>query len=228
MSSKRAQEILYESEAALRLVDNELHLLRTGEDDKDSGAVGGLSGLPAVLEQANSQILGVLERLRHSRSVLRNGAFQNLHSTHERIQEVNSVTEDAAIDILDACDRARKIVDELDAVDKVASPDRERATGLRGSLRDELFRMTAALQFQDIASQQLTHASALLVEMEDRLTEVARLFDPNVPLDTTRSSMMMTPAASSPAFDPDATTRGAAERQALADRLFTPEKQPNS
>jgi len=83
--------------------------------------------------------------------------------------------------------------------------------------------MMGALQFQDITSQQLAHASSVLVDMEERLLEVARLFDHNV------EDTQVFRAGSAPdekTYDPNATTKNAEGRQALADELFTSVKAP--
>jgi hypothetical protein len=221
MTTNRAQEALYESEEALRLVDKELSSMTDVRDGIQTPAptipTMSLAELPLILEQANNQILGVLSRLRASRAALQTTAIEKLATTHEKIREVNSATEDAAINIMDACDRATQLVDELDTIDASETPDREKASGIRSTLRDELFLMMGALQFQDITSQQLAHASAVLIEMEQRLLDVARLFDHNV--DATIALPTDTPDSST--FDPNATTRNAEGRQALADEIFT-------
>ena len=75
MTSNRAQEVLYESEAALRLVDHELTGMHDARDaaeaEPQAAAVPELSlaELPQILEQANAQILNVLSRLRASRDL---------------------------------------------------------------------------------------------------------------------------------------------------------------
>ena len=229
MTSTRAQEVLYESEAALRLVDNEL----TGMHGVRDAAVTptrvipmlSLSELPQILEQANTQILSVLSRLRESRVALQSNALEKLATTHEKIREVTSATEDAAINIMDACDRATQLVDELDTIDADASPDREKAGGIRANLRDELFLMMGALQFQDITSQQLSHASAVLIEMENRMLDVAKLFDQNA----AHVGFLTDGPLGAPdhaTYDPNATTLNAETRQALADEIFTPLRAP--
>jgi len=223
MTSTRAHEVLYESEAALRLVDQELTGLHDVRDVGPTAPTISLADLPNILEQANAQILNVLARLRESRAALQTTALERLQTTHEKIREVTTATEDAAINIMDACDRATQMVDELDAIDAEAEPDREKATGIRATLRDELFLMMGALQFQDITSQQLAHASSVLVDMEGRLLEVARLFDHNV--DVTHS-LRVSGAPDEKTYDPNATTRNAEGRQALADELFTSVKAP--
>ncbi len=219
MTSTRTREVLYESEATLRLVDRELNeLLDAQAPGPEDHPTISLADLPNILEQANAQILNVLARLRESRAALQTTALERLQTTHEKIREVTTATEDAAINIMDACDRATCLVDELDTIDVEGNPNREKAVDLRANLRDELFLMMGALQFQDITSQQLSHASSVLVDMEERLLDVARLFDQNVDV-STRLSEMEAPDART--YDPNATTRNAEGRQALADELFT-------
>lgn len=222
MTSPRAHEVLYESEATLRLVDQEIAGLHDVRDSSPVPTIS-LSDLPNILEQANAQILNVLAKLRESRAALQTTALERLQTTHEKIREVTSATEDAAINIMDACDRATQMVDELDAIDQADAPDREKAGGIRSNLRDELFLMMGALQFQDITSQQLAHASSVLVDMEQRLLDVARLFDHNV--DATHL-LQHKDVPDEKTYDPNATTRNAEGRQALADEIFMPVKAP--
>ena len=214
--NSRAHEALFESEAVLRLVDHEIDAVREGAQPDLRFLSVSLADLPEILARANEQILDVLSRLRETRAALQSPAFEKLQSTHEKIREVTSATEDAATNIMDACDRANGLVDQLDALDQAEAINRDKAVALRASLRDELFVMMGALQFQDITSQQLSHASSVLVEMETRLAEVAKLFDSNV---------SVTPHVAMPsvelAYDPNATTRNAEGRQALADEIFT-------
>jgi len=220
-SNNRAHEALFESEAVLRLVDHEIDELReVARPDHGLLAVS-LADLPEILARANDQILKVLSRLRETRSALQSPAFEKLHSTHEKIREVTSATEDAAINIMDACDRANGLVDELDVIDQAEAPDREKAVTLRASLRDELFLMMGALQFQDITSQQLSHASSVLVEMEARLAEIAKLFDANL-----SAAPSVSTSSVELAYDPNATVKNAEGRQALADEIFTSIKIP--
>jgi hypothetical protein len=223
MSTQRAQEVLYESEAALRLVDQELHDQHEVPRGRHHTPAGGQEELPLILEQAQAQILSVLRQLRESRAVLQRSTIQRVQRTHEKLREVTSATEVAATDILDACDRATGLVDELDAIDGTTHPDRAKAVQVRGTLRDELFVMMDALQFQDITAQQLTHASAVLMEMEQRLTEVSKLLDTSFGVE--RSAPFVEPLDDS-TFDPNATTLDVESRQALADQIFTASRIP--
>lgn len=102
MNNQRAQEVLYESEAALRLVDQELHdRHEVRQDENQAPQSMGLEDLPQVLERANAQIHGVLTRLRESRAALQNSKFERLQLSHEKLRQVTSATEDAAINIID-------------------------------------------------------------------------------------------------------------------------------
>lgn len=223
-AKSRAEEVLYESEAALRLVDQGIHDLREPVPVEHRALTVSLGDLPYILERANQQILNVLAHLRETRAALQSTAFEKLQATHDKIKEVTSATEDAAINIMDACDRANTIVDELDTIDQAESPDRSQAAALRATLRDEIFLMMGALQFQDITSQQLSHASAVLVEMETRLIEVAKLFDSNISLEKSVTQIPLPPSEQT--YDPNATTKNAETRQALADEIFTAVKAP--
>lgn len=217
MSDTRAQAAYYESEAALRLVDQELDTIRDTAQAGNRMVSVSLSDLPIILERANAQIRSVLSHLRETRHALQSTTFERLQTTHDKIKEVTSATEDAATNIMDACDRASQIVDELDTIDAEETPDREKALGLRSTLRDELFTMMGALQFQDITSQQLAHASTVLVEMETRLADIATLFDSGISFERPLAGV----AIDHKTFDPNATTRNAEQRQGVADEIFT-------
>jgi len=224
MSTQRAQEVLYESEAALRLVDQELYDQHEVPRGRHNTPAAGYAEVPQILVEAQEQIMSVLLQLRESRAVLQLSSESRFQLTHEKLREVTSATEVAATDILDACDRATGLVDELDAIDGAQQPDRAKAVQVRGTLRDELHVMMDALQFQDITAQQLTHASAVLMDMERRLTEVSMLLDNSFGID--RSTPIIDEPLDDSTFDPNATTREAENRQALADQIFTASKLP--
>ena len=91
MSSQRAQEILYESEAALRLVDNELSRLRTSDQD-DLTAVEEQQEYPQLVESANEQLQAVIAQIRRSRvtsaSRLRAHVAAEADSSEETLAEI--------------------------------------------------------------------------------------------------------------------------------------------
>ena len=67
MTSYRAQEILYESEAALRLVDNELSRLRSN-DQSELVSTDDESDFPQLVQTASEQLQAVIERIRETRT----------------------------------------------------------------------------------------------------------------------------------------------------------------
>jgi hypothetical protein len=233
MTTKPANDVLYDSEAALRLVDSALSELRglapgaleEGRHDDPDAALRNatdddpraLAALPSMLLKAYSEIISVLECLKQSRGMLERATVERLQHTHEKLREVSSTTENAATNMLDGLDRALGLVDRLDAE---SGPEAsESAAGLRGQLRDELFAMMSHLQFHDITTQQLDYTSSVLIDVEHRLAQVVRVFDPRsfgVELPQT-----IEPAPSKVAFDPGATTENAEVRQALVDEIFT-------
>lgn len=228
MTNNRAMELLYDSEASLRLVDHELDALREftdGVQDNIAPPTAGqptptsaLALVPGILQRANAEIVNVLQSLRQCRSALENATTDKLQITHEKIREVTCATETAATGILDGLDRAQVLIDELDAEADGNGDGSDKARDLRNRLRDEIFMMTGHLQFQDITTQQLTYAASVLVDMESRLSEIARLFDPR------RYGAPELPAEPRPipaTFTPDATITNVEERQALADSVFT-------
>jgi soluble cytochrome b562 len=234
---RAATEVLYDSEAALRLVDSQLDELRreptpaAADDPADalrdetrrhltallSQPVSqglGLAALPLILTRANEEIQAVLASLRDSRTALEAATVEKLQHTSAKLQEVTSATEVAATDILDGLDRAQGLVDRLDEADAAADAGAARAA--REQLRLELFAMMGCLQFQDITNQQIAYASSVLTDMESRLQQIARLFDP-----ATHLGGPVLTAPDPRTFDPEATTRNSAERQAVADAIFT-------
>ena len=255
MTMAARHELLYDTEAALRMVDSELDELRGvavadlapspaegpyAEPDpmspalaaidaalehpaarhlrallaQPAGAPVGLAALPFILERANHEIQAVLANLRDSREALETATVEKLQTTNEKLKEVTSATEVAATDILDALDRAQNLVDDLDAAD--AAGDKDKGQNVRDLLREEIFGMMGALQFQDITTQQLAYAASVLGDMEQRLLQIAKLFDP--------ATVMVRATTDGPdprTFDPRATTRNAEQRQALADEIFT-------
>jgi hypothetical protein len=72
------------------------------------------------------------------------------------------------------------------------------------------------MQFQDITSQQLSYASSVIADMEARLAQIARVFDPT----SSGVSAPVTIAAAPDSYDPEASPLNRAERQAVADEII--------
>ncbi len=97
MQPNRAQEVLYESEAALRLVDHELHQLHdlhssgshSSLDDATDGAMHA-----AVVNEANAQIMAALVHLRErSAAQPLSEAADLLHEMERRMTDVKNLLE---------------------------------------------------------------------------------------------------------------------------------------
>jgi hypothetical protein len=227
MSTRPADELLYDSEASLRLVESALIDLAAMAAEVAAGpgaqAIPGASfarmnlmDLPSLLLRAYTGINSVLENLRHSRDVLQQTRLDKLQQTEDKLREVSSATEVAATDMLDGLDRALTLVDELDAPHGGAVDPR--GGEIRADLRNELFSLMNCLQFQDITTQQLNYASSVLVEMENRMAELARIVDPDR---VGIAHLVVAGRPSMPEFYPAATTMNSQTRQALVDEIFT-------
>ena len=239
MTNDRASELLYDTASTLRLLDAELGELaprRAPETAVAPAAVAPatvapaapevgpaetvLPMLPGLLLRAMVEVHAMLHSIRTGRDHIRAATSERLAHTSEKLDEVSSATATAALDIMDSIDRAIAKVDELESPAVAADP--EKGTVIRSELRDELFAVMGHMQFQDITSQQIMHVQSLLAEMEQRLTEVAHLFDPQSGDDAAPSAAAAVPTRVAPvaqSFDPNATLDNAATRQALADVL---------
>lgn len=219
---RTADELLYDSAATLRLVDNVLDDLRIVPEPPS--APNGIAEIPLLLLKAYAEINSVLESLRQSRDTLQRTTVEKLQSTNTKLAEVTSATEVAATDIMDGVDRALALVDTLDT-EAEQNPGSDAAGDARNQLRDELFNMMGCLQFQDITTQQLSYASSVLVDMEGRLSRLMEIIDPD---SIGLPSPAMTPDLADlqvlTTFDPAATTADAEVRQALVDEIFSTDR----
>ena len=209
--TNRAREALYDSEATLRLLDTELGEL--GNVEPPRKVTSALGALPMILAQANRELVAILESLRKNKTQLQSAAVERLQQTHSKLEEVNTTTESAATGILDSLDRAQGYLDSLDTED---AANTAKTAEIRDAMRNELFAITEALQFQDITSQQIRYAANVLVELEEKLISVLHLID-ITGLDEARAALHGNPNGS---FDPNATTRDRAQRQHVADEIF--------
>jgi hypothetical protein len=214
------QELLYDSEASLRLVDHAIEELNATGAELDPQAQGvlqnvmaqpgGIAVLSETLLRAYAETAALVARFRESAGMLDNNGIDKLQQMRGRLHQVSSATETAATDILDGLGRAVDLVDKLDT--PVALTDAERHE-MATSLRDELGGLSNHLQFQDIVSQQLVHIAALLGDMRARLAEVVSIFGPTS-TDATQDTTV--PAAEMQ----DPWTGDGDRSQAVADEIF--------
>ena len=178
----------------------------------------GFADVPELLTRASLIINKMLESLRAGQQVLQRSAVEKLHHTNTKLHEISSATESATTDIMDGLDRAFLLVDKLDGDD--VGP---RGAEIGEQLRDELFAVMNHLQFQDITSQQLDHASSIIQDMEHYLDEFVVLFD--LPTIGAIAGQAPLAARTEPRpYDPCATTLDAEKRQAMVDELLTVKK----
>lgn len=229
--SKPVRESLYDSEAALRLVNTALEDM-TGEAVPDhtpaaapNAGPTNLADFVSLVVQGYSELNRVLVSLKQSRDALEKSSVEKLQHTHDKLKEVSQATEVAATDILNGLERASTMVDELDAAATNEAPDSP-APGIRNNLRDELFALMGHMQFQDITSQQLSYASAVLTEMEARVTRLVGILHPAVS-EIVGTQMQYVPAAG-PTWDPNATLERREDRQAVADEIVARHGTPHS
>ncbi|MEO7512003.1 MAG: hypothetical protein ABIZ91_09600 [Gemmatimonadaceae bacterium] len=232
---REPSELLYDSEATLRLVDKAI--LDMGALDADEPKVdptrsgmallqcdtrqpSGLTEISEHLTRGYAGILGVVDSLRQSRRHLERATVDNLKHTNDKLREVSDATESAATDILNGLDNLTSSLDALDTCAQERPEPDARAAKIRGTMREELFTLVGHMQFQDITSQQLHYASAVICDMEARLAQLARVFDPAA--FGAAASPEATPLASDSAntFDPHASTHNRAARQAVADEII--------
>ncbi|NJD20130.1 MAG: hypothetical protein FIA95_12715 [Gemmatimonadetes bacterium] len=229
--TERRRGVLDDSAATLRQVRGALAELGSemGAADRRldkvvsevQGRGASLKDLVEILTTTYGEILNVIGSLRRSRGLLEQAAMERLKSTHQKLAEVSSATEMAATGMLAGLDRALVLVDRMESA--AGQPgDHPDGAALRRELRDERHTLITLLQFQDITAQQLGYAGGVLLDIEDRMVELARVFDlrgvgasgedertPDNQVDL--RSETCDPAASH--FDADG-------RQALADEIF--------
>ena len=214
MPTSRIAEVLYDSETVLRLVDSELEELR---DDPADGHP--LAVLLTLMQRANQETASVLRMLSHGRDALGDIPLREIRESVDKLTEVSTATETAAHRIMDGIDRAQGMLDALDrlAEEPTVNGAIEEAM-VRARLREELFQIIGALQFQDITSQQLGHAAQMLGDVSRRVHATTSL------LGGSCAEAESVAAEASPIFAESASIKDVGERQAAADALFWAER----
>ncbi len=231
MKNERTSELLYDTASALRMVGAELDELAprrpaAAPAEPPPPPLPSLEDvetmlplLPGMFVRAMGEVQALLASIRTGREHIRTATTDRLAHTSEKLDEVSSATGKAALDIMHALERAIAKVDQLDSDAVLADAHRGRA--IRIEVKDDLFEVIGHMQFQDITSQQIMHVQSLLGEMEQRLTDIANLFDQHTDGHGTRrpAPPHARPASRTAAYDEHATLSGADARQALADAL---------
>ena len=178
MKPEIAEQLLYESEATLRLVGSLLDELQEVESERHSDQFGmhalrleeehdrgELSDLTDLLSTAAAQARAVLAALARSRGVLEKTFLDQLPEGVEEHHEAPS-----AIDVRSGLERALLLVDRLEAEDG--------STPVQRLLREEILETLHGVHTQEITEQQLTYASSVLRETELQLTALVQRLSP--------------------------------------------------
>jgi len=199
-----------------------------------------LQRLALFLAESYGELAGILEGLRETRGVLKRAEVTRLQATNATLQEVTSHTEVATTDMLDGLERSLALVDELELVPAQAEAAKNgaRTNGAephadaspaadpeetRDQLRDELHMIMQHLQFQDITSQRIGHASDVLADVEARLLLLMGTLERYgfvIPEEDDEPHESTPTGVHAETCDPSATTANAESRQAMADDIF--------
>lgn len=177
MNAELAEQLLYESEATLRLVDSLLGELQDMESHLPAGVAGmhalqlGASDdvdpdedIPALLSSASSEALELLEALRRGRSVLERT------SAEIRSRQDGPLEATAGRELRSGLERALLLVDRLES-EQGASP-------VQSLLRDEILELLEGVRIQEITEQRLSYACSVLQETELRLAAIVQRLTP--------------------------------------------------
>lgn len=181
MKPEIAEQLLYESEATLRLVDALLDELEVAEPLLRDGPVGmhtlqldagpaaqEAAELPDLLSAAAAQARAVLSALTRSRGVLERAATSDADDARENPDEGRVAP--TAVELRSGLERALLLVDRLEAE---SGP-----SGVKYLLRDEILEMLEGVRVQEITEQQLSYASSVLRETETQLSALVQRLSP--------------------------------------------------
>lgn len=178
MTLRAAEEVFYETEATLRLVDNILDELQgigveLGKPDVDDFLISYEDDDDTISEIAPirvyREVQDGLRSIRHSRTILeRSSEGQN-----GNVRELGSNA--SATDALDGLDRVIDLLARIEA-GKVSGVDR---TAAFAAIRSQVGVAVASLQHQDVTEQQLSYASSILLDTEGRFSQLSDMLDPH-------------------------------------------------
>ncbi len=116
-------QLLYDSEASLRLVDHAIEELNESGAELDNDArgflehvmaqPGGFAELSRTLLRAYAETVGIVQRLRESCGMVDSEGADRLQQMHARVREVSTATENATTGILDSVTRSLALADRL-------------------------------------------------------------------------------------------------------------------
>jgi hypothetical protein len=191
MGTKAARDLLYDSEASLRLVDRAIGDLSsdTAHSDVDlpvlrqhleqsSGSAG--DQVDALLDDyANAAAIVV--RFCQNAGMLDGQIVGSLRPTPRGLRAISSRTAAATAAIVDGVARAISLVDAMDG--RQGDTDEARHA-IAASLREELHMLTDHLQDQNITAKQLDDIENLFADLRGRVAQVVSIFSPPVTPDS--------------------------------------------
>ncbi len=143
------------------------------------------------LEKLTGSVDSMMENLRKMENPIMESR-ERLSQANAQLDKINSQTEAAAHQILDMVEqmidyqeKSVSLCSELSEFFKrLRSKDREiyreklnRISEMASASQNNAFLIMDTLQFQDITSQQMNHASSLLEDIESRLHNLFKVFD---------------------------------------------------
>jgi hypothetical protein len=174
IDSPAAADLLYESEATLRMVDNVLDELRIGELEVRASAprlktlhhhfdeAGAPEAPPEFRQRAFWQVQELMDCVREGRRMLQ--------------------TEGVSDPSFEQAERLGRIALILDRLDSIEEPEFDRKSDLFGQLRQEMRGLIDWKKPANLEDQRIAAAIVALSEAEGRLTRLGTLFDGGDPI----------------------------------------------
>ncbi|MEO5800790.1 MAG: hypothetical protein ABIZ70_01785 [Gemmatimonadales bacterium] len=131
-----------------------------------------LVSLPSTLLRVYNEIVAALSGIRQTREHIQHHALDQLRDTQDRLSQVSTTTESAALEMLNGLDRTLALVDTIET----GAPGADHIAAVE-TLRNEINNLFGHLQFQDIITQQLRGITDLVEDVEARMGRVADLLD---------------------------------------------------
>lgn len=225
MEGTHVGSLINELETTLGTLSHLVDVLRSADTDEeafeqargmleDLHQKSELHELPKLLFKTYSEVTAALGGIRLSREAIQLQAIDRLKVTSEKLSQVSSETETAAMRIMDGLDRSLGLIDRLEGHQKENDNELQETVE---SLRKEVFELFDHLQFQDIIAQQLNAAADMLSEVEGRLEAVAELFgSPQLEDALVEQDNDTTPSGT---YDQEASMGEAEQRQTMADEM---------
>lgn len=188
MAIRGAEELLYDSEATLRLVDRVLDELQVVADEPLSAdetlrllpsrtdeEAAASTDMARLLEDAAAEIQGLLGDLRHSRSVIERATFESLRCARGSDNGQGAAGE-AESDPAERLDRALALIERLAPDGGAPAPG---GTELRTELSEAIFGVMGTLQHHELTAQQLCYATSAMNDLEQRLARLVAILSPD-------------------------------------------------